>query len=97
MNWATIMPFSLRVPTRGILVLDNRREAVVGWAQLPYRWIKIQSPSDPRRWLRLDGYEAEDDRALFTAAGALARNVRPARPAPRLQFFLPALSCRKPH
>ncbi|HVM77676.1 MAG TPA: transglutaminase-like cysteine peptidase [Stellaceae bacterium] len=36
---------------RGDLVLDNRVAPVVDWAELPYRWISIQSDRSPVQWL----------------------------------------------
>ena len=37
----------------GDLVLDNRTNVVKPWFATQLRWIKIQSPEDPRRWLKL--------------------------------------------
>jgi predicted transglutaminase-like cysteine proteinase len=38
---------------QGDLVLDNRVTHVVDWARLPYRWISIQSPESPTKWLSI--------------------------------------------
>ena len=37
--------------TAGDLVLDNRLGPVVDWSALPYRWVSVQSPASPVRWL----------------------------------------------
>lgn len=38
---------------QGDLVLDNRVTHVVDWRRLPYRWISIQSPESPTKWLSI--------------------------------------------
>lgn len=38
---------------QGDLVLDNRVTRVVDWTRLPYRWISIQSPESPAKWLSI--------------------------------------------
>jgi len=41
----------LVVPTdRGDLVLDNLRSDIVRWDALPYLWLKIMSPENPKFW-----------------------------------------------
>lgn len=40
---------------RGDFVLDNRRDAVLGWDETGYRWYKITSPDDPRQWINING------------------------------------------
>ncbi|WP_456843515.1 transglutaminase-like cysteine peptidase [Bradyrhizobium sp. USDA 4486] len=41
----------LVVRTRsGDLVLDNLTTQIRPWLRTPYRWIRIQSPSEPRYW-----------------------------------------------
>lgn len=37
--------------TAGDLVLDNRVGPIVDWSALPYRWVSVQSPTSPLRWL----------------------------------------------
>ncbi len=37
--------------TKGDYVLDNRLSRVVDWTYLPYRWISMQSPTSPVKWL----------------------------------------------
>lgn len=37
----------------GDLVLDNRTNTVKPWFATQFRWIKIQSSEDPRRWVAL--------------------------------------------
>lgn len=39
--------------TAGDYVLDNRTTEVVDWTALPYRWISMQSPTSPVRWLSI--------------------------------------------
>ena len=36
---------------RGDLVLDNLTDRIVGWRETGYTFLRIQSPSDPRRWM----------------------------------------------
>jgi predicted transglutaminase-like cysteine proteinase len=44
----------LVVPTdRGDFVLDNLRNGIVRWDVLPYRWLKIMSPENPKFWRRI--------------------------------------------
>jgi predicted transglutaminase-like cysteine proteinase len=38
------------VTTKGDIVMDNLTEAIRPWQSTDYRWIKIQSASDPRFW-----------------------------------------------
>ncbi|MGY3237413.1 MULTISPECIES: transglutaminase-like cysteine peptidase [unclassified Bradyrhizobium] len=35
---------------RGDLVLDSLSPQIVSWTRTPYRWFRIQSPSNPRYW-----------------------------------------------
>lgn len=35
----------------GDFVLDNRVAQVVDWTDLPYRWVSMQSPTSPVRWV----------------------------------------------
>jgi len=37
----------------GDLALDNRTAPVVAWSDLPYRWVQMQSPLSPARWVRI--------------------------------------------
>ncbi|MFK0385437.1 transglutaminase-like cysteine peptidase [Agrobacterium sp. NPDC090273] len=39
--------------TKGDLVLDNRTNVVKPWIATQLRWVKIQSPDDPNKWLSL--------------------------------------------
>jgi predicted transglutaminase-like cysteine proteinase len=39
--------------TAGDYVLDNRVAPVVEWTSLPYRWVSMQSPASPVRWLSI--------------------------------------------
>jgi predicted transglutaminase-like cysteine proteinase len=39
--------------TAGDFVLDNRTASVVNWTALPYRWISMQSPTSPVRWVSI--------------------------------------------
>lgn len=39
--------------TSGDFVLDNRVAQVVDWTTLPYRWVSMQSPSSPVRWVSI--------------------------------------------
>jgi predicted transglutaminase-like cysteine proteinase len=39
--------------TAGDYVLDNRTTQVVEWSALPYRWISMQSPTSPVRWVSI--------------------------------------------
>jgi predicted transglutaminase-like cysteine proteinase len=39
--------------SQGDLVLDNRRDAVIRWAETRYRFLKRQSQDDPRLWVAL--------------------------------------------
>lgn len=39
--------------TQGDLVLDNRTNVVKPWKAVDLKWIKIQSPENPRVWLKL--------------------------------------------
>lgn len=34
----------------GDLVLDNLTPQIRSWSHAPYRWIRVQSPGDPRYW-----------------------------------------------
>jgi predicted transglutaminase-like cysteine proteinase len=38
---------------QGDFVLDNRRDAVIRWAETRYRFLKRQSQDDPRLWVAL--------------------------------------------
>jgi predicted transglutaminase-like cysteine proteinase len=38
------------VTTRGDIVLDNLTQAIRPWQSTDYRWLKIQSATDPRYW-----------------------------------------------
>jgi len=38
---------------RGEFVLDNMRESVLPWAELPYRFVKRQSQTDENEWLSI--------------------------------------------
>jgi predicted transglutaminase-like cysteine proteinase len=39
--------------SQGDLALDNRLDRVVEWTELPYRWVSMQSPKSPARWLQI--------------------------------------------
>jgi len=41
------------VTDKGDYVLDSRDGAVRPWDEVPYRWMRRQSPDNPRVWLRL--------------------------------------------
>ncbi len=41
------------VTDQGDYVLDSREGAVRPWDELPYRWMRRQSPKNPRVWVRL--------------------------------------------
>jgi len=41
------------VTDRGDFVLDVRDPVVRPWEQVPYRWVRRQSPTNPRVWLTL--------------------------------------------
>ena len=41
--------------SKGDFVLDNLRKTVMAWHETPYRWVKRQSTTDPRKWVRLNG------------------------------------------
>ncbi len=36
---------------RGDLILDNLTDRVVGWRETGYTFLRMQDPSDPRRWV----------------------------------------------
>jgi predicted transglutaminase-like cysteine proteinase len=36
--------------SRGDFVLDNLSPTIRPWSQAPYRWVRIQSPADPKFW-----------------------------------------------
>jgi predicted transglutaminase-like cysteine proteinase len=38
---------------QGDLILDNRRDAIIRWAETRYRFLKRQSQDDPRLWVAL--------------------------------------------
>lgn len=38
------------VTDRGDFVLDNLRQTVTRWDQLPYRWVMRSAPQDPKQW-----------------------------------------------
>lgn len=40
--------------SKGDFVLDNLYKTVMAWYKTPYRWIKRQSTTDPRKWVRLN-------------------------------------------
>ncbi len=42
------------VTDRGDFVLDNQTEAVVGWQDVPYKWVSRQSQENPNKWVNLD-------------------------------------------
>jgi predicted transglutaminase-like cysteine proteinase len=42
----------------GDLVLDNLSGGVLPWTRTPYRWVRIQKPSDPNYWASLDDRNA---------------------------------------
>ena len=37
----------------GDIVLDNRVRTIRPWNPASYRWLKVQSPTDPRIWLAM--------------------------------------------
>jgi len=39
--------------SKGDLVLDNRTSAIRPWKNTDLRWVKIQSPDNPRLWLAI--------------------------------------------
>jgi predicted transglutaminase-like cysteine proteinase len=39
--------------SQGDFVLDNRRDAIIRWAETRYRFLKRQSQDDPRLWVAL--------------------------------------------
>jgi predicted transglutaminase-like cysteine proteinase len=43
---------------QGDFVLDNLRQTVTVWSQLPYRWIRTQRPSNPRYWSTVKNADA---------------------------------------
>jgi predicted transglutaminase-like cysteine proteinase len=46
----------LLVRTRsGDLVLDNFTSQIKSWSQVPYRWVRVQMPSDSRLWTTIGG------------------------------------------
>ena len=38
---------------QGDFVLDNLNSTVRPWSQTAYRWVRVQSPSDPKSWARV--------------------------------------------
>ena len=46
----------LVVSTRGgDLVLDNMTKAVSQWSEVPYRWVRMQTPNNPNYWATIAG------------------------------------------
>lgn len=41
--------------SQGDYVLDNRMQQVVGWNELPYKWLSLQSGTDSTQWLSVAG------------------------------------------
>lgn len=69
----------------GTLALDNRHDDVVAYQELPYRWLSVQDPTDPRRW-QLSQWVTEVDvawlRAVLSSAAGLAVEPDTAPDAP---------------
>ncbi len=68
----------------GDYVLDNLRTGVTAWSALPYRWLKRQSRTNPKRWVSLRPGRTD------TATAGLSRRSRfsdqlkgPVLPRPR--------------
>jgi predicted transglutaminase-like cysteine proteinase len=60
--------------TRGDIVMDTLVEAIRPWQSTDYRWLKIQSATDPKSW-----YEMEPPAVSSSASKAHQRD----RPADR--------------
>ena len=59
----------LTVTTRqGDYILDNRRHAIVLWHETGYKFLKRQSPRDPRVWVSLVQDEIGTKRSLSVAS-----------------------------
>ena len=64
---------------RGDFVLDNLSSRVLPWEAGPYRWIKRQSASNPKRWVRLPGYVEEMVERKLLKLERLAARAKAAR------------------
>jgi predicted transglutaminase-like cysteine proteinase len=76
----------------GDLVLDSLTDAILSWARTPYRWVRIQSPRDPRFWLAVHDGKGDLQRVASNArrsakprARADAEQREPTHNSPRLE------------
>ncbi len=56
--------------SKGDFLLDNKRDEVVAWYKVPYRYLKRQSYRDPKRWMSL---VPKRKNAVLSLAGNLPR------------------------
>ncbi len=39
---------------RGDIVADSLEETILNWAETPYRWVRVQSPENPKLWATIE-------------------------------------------
>jgi predicted transglutaminase-like cysteine proteinase len=42
----------------GDVVLDNMTQAIRPWSKAPYRWVRVQTPQNPKYWATIGGRNA---------------------------------------
>jgi predicted transglutaminase-like cysteine proteinase len=52
----------------GDYILDNRRDDILLWNETNYKFLKRQSPRDPRQWVSLDNTKTTASAALGTTS-----------------------------
>lgn len=73
----------LLVRTRsGDLVLDNLAPQIKPWSRVPYRWVRVQMPSQNRLWATIDEKGRDPSRRVKETTLNLDGNTPRAEPAP---------------
>ncbi len=39
---------------KGDLVADSLEKKILSWAETRYRWVRVQSPENPKRWATIE-------------------------------------------
>jgi len=71
---------------QGDFILDNLRDDVLHWSRTGYTYLRMQDPSDPRRWTAvIDGGILRNDNAVSSPRPSVSQGQAVARPA-RIEF-----------
>jgi predicted transglutaminase-like cysteine proteinase len=67
---------------QGDFILDNLRDDVKHWSRTGYTYLRMQDPSDPRRWSAvIEGGILRNDNAVSSPRSQVSRSQGTARPA----------------